>query len=67
MSETSSSVQGKFGEQKPRRTPRRMKAAIRCRYNRWRRRFALVPRKLLHNCNYVTYAFNFYFNIMSSQ
>ena len=31
MSETSSSVQGKSGEQKPRRTPRRMKAAIRCR------------------------------------
>jgi len=31
MSETSSSMHRKSGEQKPRRTPRRMKAAIRCR------------------------------------
>jgi len=31
MSETSSSMLGKSGEQKPRRTPRRIKAAIRCR------------------------------------
>jgi len=31
MSETSSSMHGKSGEQKPRRAPRRMKAAIRCR------------------------------------
>jgi len=31
MSETNSSMDGKSGEQKPRRTPRRMKAAIRCR------------------------------------
>ena len=31
MSETSSSMQGKSGEQKSRRTPRRMKAAICCR------------------------------------
>jgi len=31
MSETSSSMFGKSGEQKPRRTPRRIKAAIRCR------------------------------------
>jgi len=31
MSETSSSMLGKSGEQKPRRTTRRMKAAIRCR------------------------------------
>ena len=31
MWETSSSVQGMSGEQKPRRTPRRMKAAICCR------------------------------------
>jgi len=31
MSETSSSMHGKSGEQKPRRTPQRMKAAIRCR------------------------------------
>jgi len=31
MSETSSSMHGKCGEQKPRRAPRRMKAAIRCR------------------------------------
>jgi len=31
MSETNSSMHGKSGEQKPRRTPRRMKAAIRCR------------------------------------
>ena len=31
MSEISSSMQGKSREQKSRRTPRRMKAAIRCR------------------------------------
>ena len=31
MSETSFSMVGKSGEQKPRRTPRRMKTAIRCR------------------------------------
>jgi len=30
MSETSSSTHGKSVEQKPRRTPRRMKAAVRC-------------------------------------
>jgi len=31
MSETSSSMHGKSGEQKPQQAPRQMKAAIRCR------------------------------------
>jgi len=35
MSETSSSMHAKSGEQKPRRAPRRMKAAVRCRSSKF--------------------------------